>query len=530
VFSRKALIACAAFSCFAPQAFLKADKRPASDNPRQATSANQQQRPDFAPSLYFVAFRDGVTPANDRAIEASRGRVEKCFEEIRAVSVRINNPNQLAALQRNPRVEYVEEVPMRYKMDLATAQLTPSMSNGLYGLITTRSTSVHPGITGSLVKVGVADTGLDYSHPDIATAYKGGTDAVSNDTNPWWNNDPEETHGTHVAATILGRWNNVGVYGVAYDADLYHARVLGPNGGTSADIMDGVRWLVEQAGCRIVNMSLGGRTASRTEESFYKLMRSKGALVVAATGNDGANRISYPAGYAVNLAVGAVDHRNVKADFSNSGKNIDLVAPGVLVLSAVPANMGSEASVKAAKGTEYRAFGLEFAGKGSVQRSIMYCGLGRAGEFPAGVSGQVALIQRGEISFADKVTNAMNAGALAVIIYNNAAGEFTGTLGAEGRWVPAVTVSDVVGAALRSSSSGTVLNQVSSYDHWDGTSMATPHVSGVAALVLSKKPSLTAAQLESILISNTQDLGARGYDTLYGNGLVDAVKAVNAAN
>jgi subtilisin family serine protease len=526
---KKSLIACAALSVLAPHSLLHGQKRPASDNPRE--KASQQQRPDSAPALYFVAFRDGVTPANTRAIEASGGRVEKRFDEMGVVSVRINNPNQLAALQRNPRVDYVEEVPMRYKMDLASTQLTPSASNGLYGLVTTRSTNVHQTlkITGALIKVGVADTGLDYSHPDIAAAYRGGMDAVSNDTNPWWNNDPEETHGTHVAATILGRFNNVGVYGVAYDADLYHARVLGPNGGTSADIMDGVRWLVEQAGCRIVNLSLGGRTSSRTEESFYKLMRSKGALIVAATGNDGANRIGYPAGYAVNLAVGAVDANNKKADFSNSGKNIDLVAPGVMVLSAVPANMGSEASVEHANGIEYRAFALEFAGKGTVQGTLVYSGLGRIGDFPSVVRGAIALIQRGEISFADKVTNAMNAGAVAAVVYNNAAGDYSGTLGADGRWIPAVTVSDSAGAALRTSASATVLNQVSSYDHWDGTSMATPHVSGVAALVLSRKPELTAAQLESILVSNTQDLGAPGYDTLHGYGLVDALKAVNAA-
>ena len=523
---RKSLIAYAAVALLAPHSLLLADKRPAADNGRPAT-----QRPDTAPGLYFVAFRDGVTPGNTRAVEASGGRVEKRFDEIRTVSVRINNPNQLAALQRNQQVEYVEEVPMRYKMDLATNELTPSINNGLYGLVTTKATDVHAsmGLTGLGVKVGVADTGLDYTHRDIANSYRDGIDTVSNDNNPSWNNDPEETHGTHVAATVLGiRNNNTGVYGVAYGADLYHARVLGPNGGTSADIMDGVRWLVDTAKCRIVNMSLGGRLSSRTEESFYKNIRSKGALVIAATGNDGANRISYPAGYAINVAVGAVDHRNVKADFSNAGKNIDIVAPGVLVLSAVPANMGSEASVTS--GTQYRAFGLEFAGKGSLPGSVVYCGLGRAGECPAGVRGNIALIQRGDISFADKVTTAMNAGAQAAIIYNNVAGDFTGTLGAAGRWIPAVTVSDAAGAALRTASTATVSNQVSSFDHWDGTSMATPHVSGVAALVLSKKPTLSANQLESILLNNTNDLGAPGYDTSYGYGLVNALKAVNAAN
>jgi subtilisin family serine protease len=167
---KTSLIACAAFAFFAPQ-FLLADKRPASDGARSANS----QRPDAAPGLYFVAFRDGITAANTRAVEASGGRVEKHFPEINVVSVRIANANQLAALERNPRVEYVEAVPMRYKMDLARTQLTPSTSNGLYGLITTRAVEAQAAnVTGYNVNVGVADTGLDYTHPDIAPAYKGG--------------------------------------------------------------------------------------------------------------------------------------------------------------------------------------------------------------------------------------------------------------------------------------------------------------------------------------------------------------------
>lgn len=66
----------------------------------------------------------------------------------------------------------------------------------------------------------------------------------------------------------------MGVFGVAYGASLYHARVLTNTGGYSSDIMDGVRWLVETAGCKVVNMSLGGGGKSRTEEKFYKSMPS----------------------------------------------------------------------------------------------------------------------------------------------------------------------------------------------------------------------------------------------------------------
>jgi subtilisin family serine protease len=129
--------------------------------------------------------------------------------------------------------------------------------------------------------------------------------------------------------------------------------------------------------------------------------------------------------------------------------------------------------------------------------------------------GQHRADQRGTISFADKVTNAMNAGAVAAILYNNAAGDFTGTLGAatasNGRaWIPAVSVSDTTGATLKSQLSpvnATVVNKVSDWDHYDGTSMATPHVTGVIALIWSVNPGFSNATVENKLFSTCTDLG-----------------------
>ena len=490
------------------------------------------QRPDFAPDQYFIAFR-GELAANDvAAVRAHGASIQASFPEVRALAIEIRNSRQLAALERHPRVEYVEPVPMRYAMGLSDAQLTPSIDNGLYGLITTNSTRAHSrNVTGGGINVGVADTSLDYLHPDIAFNYRGGIDTVgTGDNDPI--NDDGETHGTHVAGTILAANDSQGVYGVAYQANLYHARVLGPNGGSSSDIMEGVRWLVEVARCRVVNLSLGGRFSSRTEENFYKEMYNKGALIVAATGNDGASKISYPAGYAINIAVGAVDRNNAIASFSNRGRNIDVVAPGVGVLSSVPRGQGSEASVTT--NSTYTAFGMEFAGKtAGINRTLVNCGLGKVGEFPATVSGNIALIQRGDISFADKVQNAMNAGAVAVIIYNNTAGDFIGTLGSattsDGRaWIPAVSVSDTTGATLKSQvgSSGNVVNKISDWDHYDGTSMATPHVAGVIALIWSVNTNASNKTVEDHLNQTCRDLGAAGYDTTYGRGIVNAEAAV----
>jgi serine protease len=302
--------------------------------------------------------------------------------------------------------------------------------------------------------------------------------------------------------------------------------------------MDGVRWLVEQAKCKVVNMSLGGSFRSGTEENFYKSMRSKGALIVAASGNDGATRISFPAGYSVNIAVGAVDRNDVRASFSNTGKNLDVTAPGVTVLSSVPANLGSEASVGTASGT-VTAYGMEYAGKTSGTTGTMVdCGKALAASDcgAAPPAGFVALILRGDISFADKVKNAMDAGAAAAVIYNSAAGEFIGTLGSattsDGRaWIPAVSTSGTDGATLKGQvgTAATVTNVISSWDHYDGTSMATPHVTGVLALIWSVNPTMSNSTVEDHLFKTADDLGSAGYDTTYGYGRVNAERAVRRA-
>lgn len=490
--------------------------------------------PDLAPDRFLIRFRDGVTPETLGRVRALGLGVRATFPELRVIAVETHEPAQIAALQREPGIEDVEQEAMRYPLDLFTAQLAPAPQNGLYGLVTTRATTVHTlGITGAGINVGVADTSLEYTHPDIAPNYRGGIDIVSRDSDPI--NDDGETHGTHVAGTILGAFDGQGVLGVAYSANLYHARVLGPRGGSVSDIMAGVRWLVETAKCQVVNLSLGGSASSATERAFYEEMRAKGALIVCASGNGGSNRISNPAAYAPNIAVGAVDRTNAIASFSNRGAELDVVAPGVSVLSSVPHGRGAESTVTSI--ATFTASGMTFAGTVSGSRAALVdCGQGRIGEFPSATAGNIALIQRGDTTFAEKVLNAMNAGAVAAIIYNNVPGDYSGTLGTakttDGRaWIPALAVSDSVGGALKNQAGSEVVvdNKTSDWAAYSGTSMATPHVTGVLALIWSANPQLTNTAIEKYLFDTCTDLGTTGFDTTFGWGLINAEAAVRAA-
>ena len=491
----------------------------------------------------FVGFSKTPGAAEHALVQRYGGTVRFSFPSVNALAIDLDDAN-ISALAREGGIRYVEKDPARAPLGLADAQLTPSLSNGLYGLITTQALDAQAaGYSGTGIKACVADTGLDTTHPDIAANFVAGKDIFggTNSVDVFkLGVAATELHATHVSGILLGVYNNVGIFGVARQAKLYEARVLGtqPDGsvsGETSQVMAGVQWLADQ-GCRVINMSLGGGDKSTTEQALYQKLIAEGHMIVASTGNDGATRPSFPAAYDVVVSVGAVDRHNVHASFSNTGGGIDLSAPGVDVLSSVPAGKGFEASVTTNQ--TFEAFPMEFAGttkSRGITKTLVNCGLAASpSDCASNIRGNIALISRGSYSFAQKVASAMAAGAVGAIIYNNAPDNFHGTLGTptnNGKaWIPAVSVSQADGATLvtQLGSSATLVNAPSSWDFFNGTSMAAPHVSGVAALVFGKNPNLTPTQVESILKSTAQDLGPAGYDPTYGYGLVNALGAINA--
>lgn len=333
---------------------------------------------------------------------------------------------------------------------------------------------------------------------------------------------------------------------MAPGVELYVARVLNTRGnGSTADIISALQWCQDQ-GTKIVSLSLGAADSSSTEEAAFKAAIVAGILPIAATGNSGTGDpateppVAYPAGYDGVLAVGAVDFKNVRANFSQVGPQVALMGPGVDVLSAKI--LGSEAySTIAVDGRTFESRSLAFAPVGEYTGKVLTCGLGdsvKACGEEATCSGFVAYVDRGGLdaegnglTFAKKVNYMRRAGAKAVIIGNNDPGDGIGnfTLGAEGTWLPTASVSFADGSGIKGLKGKDASVKLIGVDYarLDGTSMATPHVSGVAALVWSARPSLTAAQVRALLQDSAMELGAPGRDNIYGYGLVQAKKAMD---
>jgi serine protease len=307
--------------------------------------------------------------------------------------------------------------------------------------------------TGTGVVVAVIDTGYR-PHADLAANILQGYDFisdtfVSNDGNgrdtdasdpgDWINpgecgpGDPtafegSSWHGTHVSGTIAARTNNsLGVAGVAFNARIVPARVLGKCGGYTSDIADAIVWTsggtvsgvpANANPAKVLSISLGGGGAcGSTTQSAINSARSRGASVIVAAGNENANAAnSSPANCSGVVTVAAVGRNGGKASYSNFGATVEVAAPG---------------------------------GSGG----------------------------------ANSVLSTLNAG---------------------------------------STSPG-----ADSYALYNGTSMATPHVSGVVALMLSVKPTLTPDQVTSILQSTARAFPATCSQC--GSGIVNANAAVDAA-
>lgn len=420
----------------------------------------------------------------------------------------------------------------------------------------------HPqdlGFYGKGIKVAVIDTGVDYTHPDIFGfgpdgKVIGGFDFIEND------NSPQDTngHGTEVAGIIAA---NGKIRGVAPEAKILAYRVSDTGESVASDLIVKAILRAIEDDADIINLSLGvNRTNDKIEDAINQAVKS-GIVVVAAAGNSGPDlrTIGSPGKDPHAITVGAT-YNNITAS-----------------LVATLEIDGKRFQVLPMVGTEKLV--------GPIAADITFGKYGRSSDLQGvDIMGKILLVERGSdtkdelVYFSEKEKNAANAGAKALIVYNNEPGIFLGDLknkleGPEYQpRIPAVSMSKEDGLELRAmlenKTSGTIntfyhpdfvsffssrgpvspfyikpnlvapgvfVNTTSTYGMYNltsGTSFAAPHVSGAAAILLEKSPTLNPQQIKSI-ISTTADPVSDTFGTLFpqeisGVGRLNITKAFDA--
>jgi serine protease len=303
-----------------------------------------------------------------------------------------------------------------------------------------------PGGRGAVVAV--LDSGVAYERfgrfrraPDLrAGTFVKGYDFIDNDRHP---ND-EHGHGTHVAGTIAQATNNrLATAGIAYGAKIMPLRVLNPLGeGDAFAIARAIRYAARRK-VDVINLSLDFPARVEAAQipdvlSALRFAHRRGSVVTAAAGNKGSMAVAYPARAGNVIAVGGTTRTGCQADYSNAGKDLDVVAPG-----------GGEDAENAGSLWDMDHCRPYAFGKPIFQQTFVRDG-----------------------------------------------------------WVSRF--------ALRGPA-------------FEGTSMASAHVAGIAALVIATGrlgPNPTPAMVEQHLEATARDAGPPGFDRLYGHGLVDAAAAL----
>ncbi|QUW24031.1 S8 family serine peptidase [Sporosarcina sp. Marseille-Q4063] len=387
------------------------------------------------------------------------------------------------------------------------------------------------------------------------------------------------SHGTHVAGTIAAIGNNeFGIKGIAPKVDLYAYRVLGAYGsGATSGIVAAIEEAVIQE-MDVINLSLGGGSNTETDTGSYAINNAMlaGVISVIATGNSGPNRgtMGTPATAPFGIAVG-----NTTNPENRYNVNVSVEAGDYSLSSQL--NLMS---------TTYGA-NLEDQLAGELNL-VAVPGIGKSADFDGiNVEGKVALIARGEIPFVEKIENAKNNGAIATIIHNSHNGSNTPDisnvfLGDDFAFLPTVDMSYTDGTAIRAAlenadgkvsfnnvnftaTEGDEVNDSSSrgpsvpnfdikpdvsapgtnimstipmykadfpdatYEHAytrkTGTSMATPHIAGIAALVQQANPDWNAFDVKVALSNTAKILDTDKYDVFaQGAGRVNAYAAAHA--
>jgi subtilisin family serine protease len=293
-------------------------------NDDQKKNGQEEETKSSPEKKYLVGFKKENDVADFKKDKKWSHKKPKNFKHLKTVSINLSE-QEVEELRNDEKISYIEE-DFHLEGFEAQSKSNQTIPWGVKEVGTLESIS--KGATGQEIKVAVLDTGI-FPHEDLRV--ESGVSMVS--TTESFIDD--QGHGTHVAGTIAAINNDLGVLGVAPDVKLYSVKVLDVNGsGTYSQVIEGIEWCMDQ-GINVISMSLGGTMHSQSLQEIIQVANERGILLIAAAGNfgKGENTIAYPAKYPEVLSVGAIDAIHERAVFSSTGNELDLVAPGVNIIS-----------------------------------------------------------------------------------------------------------------------------------------------------------------------------------------------------
>jgi len=320
----------------------------------------------------LVGFTRPPGEAEKEMVRNMGGEVNRSFTIVDAMEINIPE-NAIAALKNSKVVRYVEPN-AEVEAHGQNGQTVPWGIDRVFG-DEEYSFDTWDEADGEGVGVAILDTGIDEDHESLPDP-QGGTNTI--DDTHW--GDDGNGHGTHVAGTVAALDNDVGVVGVGPSIDLYAVKVLDDDGGgTMSSVAAGIDWVVEEAedDIPILNMSLGGGDNNTLSEAV-EAAHQAGHVLIASAGNDGnpggrGDNVGYPAAYDEVIAVAASDDDDNRARFSSTGPQVELIAPGVDVLSTVPGDdydeySGTSMSAPHVAGVAALVWDAEGAGLGNNEK------------------------------------------------------------------------------------------------------------------------------------------------------------------
>ncbi len=502
------------------------------------------------PTKYIVKFKDDTSSPSlmgGNSFWGPRIVQESVLDQLKARKVeKLGNSaiysvemedSELGKLRNRSDVEYVEIDPPRYLL----SETTP------WGYEAVNAQLLDDSNAGNRT-VCIIDSGYDLAHNDLSGNLVSGTN--DSGTGSWSVPGNNNAHGTHVAGTIAAIANTEGIKGVMpnQNVNLHIVKVFNEAGwGYSSSLVKAVQTCADN-GANVVNMSLGGSQSSVTERNALKAVYDNGVLLIAAAGNDGNTAHSYPASYDSVMSVAAVDNKSDHAAFSQATNQVEIAGPGVAILSTVTLGEGKLSDIRLNGVSQFErgivphnrlvqsggSYGPDPVA-GSITAELASCEVSGSRFNCGDMSGKICLTERvsnqssGNYPEIDAVQACYNAGASAAIVYSNSdlpglQNPFLVDQNNAARMV-SVTVDRAFGQELV----GYVGQEITvsttkgeDYEYYNGTSMATPHVTGVAGLVWSYHPTCTAAQVRNALIKTATDIDVVGRDNRTGHGLVNA--------